>query len=71
METPGSPGRWSRVAPLFAYSIWQHNMVGGQYLSWDERMPPTTVLPTGVAVLGVSEWVGRLAQTALEGLADP
>ena len=29
---------------------------------WDERASPTTVLPSGVVVLGVDQWFQRLEQ---------
>ena len=37
-------------------------MVTGKFLrsSWDERTPPTTVLPSGLRLTGVEQWVKSL-----------
>ena len=32
--------------------------------SWDERAPPTTILPSGITVVSVDTWFSRLAEAA-------
>ena len=54
-----------QYAPLFAYGLWrQHQFAGAVGSSWDKRTPPTTILPSGMAILSIEDWLRRFREVA-------
>ena len=70
-EITSRDGRLVAVAPrpeyrsVFACSIWnQDHESGGERSSWVEQTPPASILASGIGVLLISTWLGRISRVA-------